>query len=144
MSNRARTILAFLGVAALVGATLLVAPPHSLSQPAGAAEARAASANETYVTQVYKDLLGRGPDSAGLAYWASLLDSGVPRPPVAWSLVVSNEYRGNVIGGMYQQYLGRSPDAAGLSYWVGQVASGMTFEQFQALLIGSDEYYVSP
>jgi hypothetical protein len=120
------SLLALLGVAVVGGPTR---------------DAQAASPTEAYVTQVYQDLLGRAPDAAGSAYWVNLLTSGVPRPAVASALVVSNEYRGLVIGGMYQQYLGRSPDAAGLAYWVGQVGAGMTFEQFQTLLIGSDEYY---
>ena len=82
--------------------------------------------NTRYVYWVYNDLLGRSPDTAGVNYWASLLNSGVPRPTVAWALVNSNEYRGDVLGGMYQQFLGRSIDATGLAYWTNQVAGGMT------------------
>jgi hypothetical protein len=99
--------------------------------------------NTRYVYWVYNDLLGRSPDTAGVNYWASLLNSGVPRPTVAWALVNSNEYRGDVLGSMYQQFLGRSIDATGLAYWTNQVAGGMTFEQFQSLLIGSNEYFLS-
>ena len=33
--------------------------------------------NTRYVYWVYNDLLGRSPDTAGVNYWASLLNSGV-------------------------------------------------------------------
>ena len=114
---------------------------------AGPAAARVAGASvpsspvASYVQRVYQDLLGRAPDPAGLGYWSALLSSGTPRPAVAWALVTSDEYRGDVIGAMYRQFLGRATDAGGLDYWVGRVDSGMTFEQFQSLLLGSDEYF---
>jgi Domain of unknown function (DUF4214) len=47
-----------------------------------------------------------------------------------------------MISSMYQQFLERGTDQGGLNYWVGRVAAGMTFEQFQSMLIGSDEYFV--
>jgi hypothetical protein len=108
------------------------------------ASVQSATPSESYVTHVYSDLLGRAPDSGGLGYWSDLLGSGVPRPAVAWALVTSDEYRGDVIAEMYQQYLQRSVDAGGQAYWVAQVRGGLSFEQFESLLLGSDEYYVNP
>jgi hypothetical protein len=97
--------------------------------------------NTRYIYWVYNDLLGRGPDTAGLNFWVGQLNGGVPRPAVATSLVYSNEYRGDVIAGMYQDFLNRGTDSGGLNYWVGRVAAGLTFEQFETMLIGSPEYY---
>ena len=96
---------------------------------------------DRYVNQVYIDLLGRLPDGAGRTYWTGLLSSGTPR---ACDIVGSgdqHEYRSDVITSMYELFLERDTDIGGLAYWVSQIAHGMTFEQFQCLLMGSDEYF---
>jgi hypothetical protein len=98
---------------------------------------------QRYVNWVYLDLLGRDGDTAGIAYWTNLLETGTPRPATSWALVTSNEFRSDVVSDTYEQFLGRDTDAGGLSYWVGQVAAGMTFEQLESLLAGSDEYFAS-
>ena len=70
-------------------------------------QAEAVPPNTAYVQQVFQDLLGRAVDPGGLNYWTGLLNAGVPRSAVSWSLVNSDEYRGDVIAGMYQSYLNR-------------------------------------
>ena len=94
-----------------------------------------------FVTQVYEDLLGRAPDSTGLAYWHGLLVGGTPRSTIATSLTHSAEYFGTIITPAYQQFLGRSPDASGLEYWTGRMQQGLTDEQLQADFIASPEFY---
>jgi hypothetical protein len=46
-----------------------------------------------------------------------------------------------VIGPAYQRLLGRAVDPSGLSFWLGQFHRGLTDEQFEAVLIGTQEYF---
>jgi hypothetical protein len=94
-----------------------------------------------FVTQAYEDLLGRTPDSSGLAYWHGLLAAGTPRSAIATSLTHSAEYFSTIIIPTYQQFLGRSPDATGLAYWTSRMQQGLTDEQLQAGFIASPEFY---
>src|SRR4051812_16227050 len=45
----------------------------------------------------------------------------------------------NSIAAMYQRYLGRNPDATGLQGWVQEARRG---RNIQAVILGSDEYYL--
>jgi hypothetical protein len=92
---------------------------------------------------VYQDLLGRPVDAAGLEYWTAQIDAGVPRDALAWDLVTSDEYRGDVVDATYRQILGRDADPAGLAYWRSALAGALTVEQLQVSLFASDEYYAS-
>jgi hypothetical protein len=98
--------------------------------------------NQKYVTQVYQDLLGRTPDSQGLAYWVTGLDHGMSRAALATALTHSPEYyAANVVTPAYQQFLNRQPDNAGLAFWVQQLQNGLPDAQLEAFLIGSPEFY---
>src|SRR5580765_2259160 len=98
--------------------------------------------NQYYIAQVYQDLLLRGSDAAGLAFWSSQLDRGAPRGITADFLDHSAEYfQTNIIKPAYQQFLNRLPDQTGLDFWTSQLQGGLTDEQMQAGFIASNEFY---
>jgi hypothetical protein len=100
--------------------------------------------NQAYVAQVYQDLLLRGTDAAGLAFWSGQLDKGASRSIIADSLDHSAEYfQTNIIKPGYQQFLNRTSDQAGLDFWTGQLQGGLTDEQMQAGFIASNEFYAN-
>jgi hypothetical protein len=101
---------------------------------------RANGDNSTYVTTLYHDILGRGPDAGGLSYWVGRLSAGDPRFLVSASILEATEARQNFVNGVFQTFLRRLPDAAGLAFWTGALQSGMRDEAFIASIIGSDEY----
>jgi acid phosphatase len=85
------------------------------------------TASQKYVTAVYQDVLGRGPDLAGLVHWSSLLDQGTANSSVAEAIGHSDEYYGNfVIKPDYLNLLGRPADAAGVTYWTRRMQNGLT------------------
>ena len=49
--------------------------------------------NEHFVRQIYPALMGRDPDSGGLAYWVSVLDKGTTREALLNQFASSAEYR---------------------------------------------------
>jgi hypothetical protein len=107
-------------------------PPTIPGAPAGI---------EAYVTRVYSDLLGRGPDPVGLAGWTSALESGTPYGEVANGITYSDEYRARLIAASYTTYLGRGPDPSGAADWLAAMRSGATIQQMEAGFVASEEYY---
>jgi hypothetical protein len=62
-----------------------------------------ATPNQRYVFQLYQDLLGRAPDSAGAAYWTGLLDQGLAtRTQVALLIENTPEYQSRLVENLYQ------------------------------------------
>ena len=76
------------------------------------------TASEAFVNQVYRDLLGRNAEPAGLNEWSALVDQGHPRTEVVADIAGSLEYRYRLVTGFYNTFLQRAPDTAGLNAWV--------------------------
>lgn len=132
-----RRLPASLLIAGLVFTTSVIAAPSAQA---------ATAANVNYVVNLYGDLLDRTEitsGDAGVQYWASVLDLGVPRPDVARAIQnASAEYYGGIVEFSYQRYLDRSADAGGFTYFVdGWRNKSLTLETVTAVLIGSAEYY---
>jgi glucose/arabinose dehydrogenase len=98
-------------------------------------------ANQAYVTGLYRDLLGRAPDAAGLSFWTGQINAGVSRFQVALWFEASTEYRVIQVQGLYQRYLHRAADSGGLANAVAFLQAGATVERVAAALAGSPEYY---
>lgn len=107
--------------------------------------ASAGGSHAAWVTELYRRLLGREPEAAGLAYWVDLLDRRVAsREQVVVGFVQSDENYHNLVTGWYRQYLQRDPDRDGLAWWVAQLRAGATQRQIQMALIESAEYRSVP
>src|SRR5207248_2174960 len=71
--------------------------------------------SQKFVTQVFRDLLGRDPDPGGLTHFTMLLDMNqATRSQVAASIQTSSEARNRQVQNLYQTLLGRAADAVGL------------------------------
>jgi hypothetical protein len=93
-----------------------------------------------YVTTLYRDVLGRAPDSVGLSAWLSFLQAGGSREQVAQAFWESPEHRGLQVDALYAQYLHRAADAAGRAAWVNALRGGMSLDDVLALFLTSPEY----
>jgi hypothetical protein len=110
--------------------------------------------NQGYVTDLYNTFFNRPPDSSGLSFWTSQLDSGMPREVVLVSFMLSPEFTSfsqgifgntaaraevNVVMDFYRGLLARLPDSGGFSFWVGQFRAaqcqdaGAVFAQARAI-----------
>jgi hypothetical protein len=103
----------------------------------------AASINDSYVAQLYRDLLGREAATSELAIWAAPLDQGAVRGQVAQQIANSPEYRTLVVRGLYDSILHRAADPSGLNTSVSMLGTGGTDEQVTVALAGSQEYFQS-
>ncbi|HEY5514595.1 MAG TPA: DUF4214 domain-containing protein, partial [Pengzhenrongella sp.] len=97
---------------------------------------------EAVVTALYEDLLGRGPEPAGLAGWAALLTAGTSQSALVTSLTSSDEYLYRRIRQAYVEVLGREPEPTGLSGWLAAIRQGRaTVDDVQRVFYDSVEYY---
>lgn len=90
-----------------------------------------------YVSDLYRQQLGREPDAGGLQYWTGQLAAGTPLESVRQSFASSPEA---VVRQAYLTQLGREPDAGGSGYWQNNVASGMTPDQLRTAFQSSPEF----
>ena len=108
-----------------------------------------ALSNRQFVDLVYRNVLLRGPDSAGLNHWAGALDRGVPRGTVMLGFSESAEFRNRMtdevasieavgpVGRLYRAYFLRAPDDAGLRYWTD---TGLPFAAVSEQFANSTEF----
>lgn len=108
---------------------------------------------QTFVRNLYRELLGREPSAGDLAYWAAQVqaDSSVAgREQVISFFMNSPEYKAHYVDTLYEVFLGRAPDAAGLAFWSAKMGDpgtpgehgGSADERFiLAAIVGSDEFY---
>ncbi len=110
--------------------------------------------DEAFVRLVYQNVLGRQPDSAGLAYWTNQLTGGQQsRGEVMIGFSESSEYLGvtGTAGGheategavhrLYRAYFGRDSDRLGFCFWVGQLEAGRrSLRQISGSFAGSEEF----
>lgn len=99
--------------------------------------------NVSFVVGIYRDLLGRSPDSAGQTFWVNqLLTGALSTTGVARALVNSHERHLNVVQSYYVEFLNRQPDAAGLTFWVAQLDTGaLDDEGVISSLLATPEYF---
>jgi serralysin len=103
-----------------------------------------------FVTALYKNVLGRAPDAAGLSYWQTQLAGGTAtRAQVLASFSESPENEAitppsagaQSAARLYWAELGRTPDDAGLTFWTSQLSNGpATLSQEADALASSPEF----
>jgi uncharacterized secreted protein with C-terminal beta-propeller domain len=95
-----------------------------------------------FVEQLYRDLLHREAELAGIDYWGGLLDRhDATRSEIAGDITTSLEYRSNLIQDLYHSLLGRAADSQGFAGFLGWLSRGATIEEVKRAIMGSPEYY---
>jgi len=84
---------------AIAGLASATSTLKSVTAGAGVAQA-GMSTNETFVTSLYNQLLGRAPDAAGLAGWTAALAGGASTASVIAGFTGSQEYMGSHADGL--------------------------------------------
>ncbi len=99
--------------------------------------------SDLFAMQLYRDVLFREADTAGVQYWQGQIDSGkMSRAQVAASFMESAEFQ-NGIGGITRLYFGafdRLPDREGLAYWMQAQKDGMNLSKISASFVSSAEF----
>src|SRR5262249_23222456 len=101
-----------------------------------------AGSNTRFVTQLYRDLLGRAPEPSGLGFWSSQLDQNtLTRSQVTLGIEGSLEGRTKQVQDLYTKILGRAADPVGLNLSILFLGAGGTMEQVESTIISSPEYF---
>jgi alpha-tubulin suppressor-like RCC1 family protein len=93
-----------------------------------------------YVEQVYRDVLVREADAAGLAFWLNQLESGSVSRANMISSVLVYTHEATLAARLYFAIFQRSPDPVGHESWTWQISNrgaALTAEQ----LIGLNEFF---
>src|SRR5262249_43699058 len=92
------------------------------------------------VRALYRDVLNRAPDAAGLQGWVDRLQAGASRSDIATGIWDSEEHRGLEVDQLYTTFLHRAADAAGRAVWVQALESGWSEEAVALAFLTSPEY----
>ena len=93
-----------------------------------------------FVSALYRDVLGRAPDSSGLSNWEDQLQAGTSRQQLAQAFWESPEHRTLEVATYYHTLLQRDPDAAGLTQWVQMLENGESESAVEYGFLSSHEY----
>ncbi|MGH7138138.1 MAG: DUF4214 domain-containing protein, partial [Pirellulales bacterium] len=108
---------------------------------------------QTFVHNLYRELLGREPDAVGDTFWTGFLaahNTPAGRQDAIAGFMDSPEYKAHYITTLYEVFLGRAPEASGLQYWTDKMGEpgtpglhgGSADESFiLSAIVGSDEFY---
>ncbi len=100
------------------------------------------TADQRFLSEVYRDLLHRQIDQTGLDGWSSLLSAGVSRTQIVLDIEndPGHEFLRVEVNDAFLQYLHRDADASGLASFTSFLAGGATVEQMDALIVSMPEY----
>jgi len=98
------------------------------------------SPNVGYIQSLYRALLGREAEEAGLSNWVARLQEVGDRNQVATEIWNSVEHRASQVDSYYRIFLGREADAAGRANWVQQFFNGASEEEIIQGFLTSVEY----
>lgn len=100
---------------------------------------RAGGTAEGYVAFLYRDVLGREPDTAGAAYWAGRIDAGESRTGLARSWLLTPEATGLRAGLVFLDLLKRPPTATERVGWAENLRR-VDERRVTAAVVASPEY----
>lgn len=108
------------------------------------------SADEHYIQDVYRKVLGRDGEPGGVAFWVNQLHAGqsgmdatsefLARQSVALQIWRSAEHRGLQVDAYYRFLLDRAPDDAGKTFWVNSMLAGASETDVVQAFLTSTEY----
>ena len=130
------------------GLTLAAVSDAMATSPEFAAQYGALS-NAAFVDRIYRNVLGRSPDPAGLEYWTAALNQGQARGSVMLGFSESSEFVAATaaavdevdakgpVARLYRAYFRRDGDRDGLRYWIG---SGLSYDAVADAFAESPEF----
>jgi len=97
---------------------------------------------ESGIVGIYRLVLGRAPTAAELRYWASSWNTSQyqNRYRVPLAIMSGGESRARRVDDAYTRLLHRAVGTKDLALWTSRLARGLTVEDFEATLVGSNEF----
>src|SRR3954466_3943212 len=98
------------------------------------------STAQLYVEGIFESLLQRSADDAGLTYWSSALQQGLPIDRFVAAIENSAEYSAQIVDQLYATVLQRPASDSDRAYWIDFLDRGGAIEQMEAAFLGSPEF----
>ncbi len=107
------------------------------------AEGTPGNADQRFISEIYRDVLGRQAEPQGRDYWVSHLERGDSRAKVVQDILaaMTEEYHVDLINAEFSRYLQRSPDPAAMQYFTRLLDAGGDASLLDAILVSSPEYF---
>lgn len=130
----------------------LIPPESQSSNELSADEISVLSVEEddaltTFIKQLYRTLMHREADAAGLSNWYSNLSSGtITGADIVYSFITSSEFVGynysdeEFVRILYRALYNREADPTGFNQWTSDLESGLSRRYVCSSFIGSDEF----
>lgn len=101
--------------------------------------------DQTFITNLYRELLGRDPDSQGLQGWLSLLqqnsgNAAAERQHIIQAFLHSEEYEAHWVACAFDEFLGRPVDKGGQKHFVDAMNAGLSMQTVLVFIMSSPEY----
>ncbi|MBV9950361.1 MAG: DUF4214 domain-containing protein [Acidimicrobiia bacterium] len=142
------TISALLGASGLVTNTVAVTSSTADPDPdnniasASVVLTQPPSFEELVVRGYFRLVLGLNATDAQVDHWVGEFEEySYYNGDFALQLLKTYTFRSNWVTETYQKLLGRDPDAGGLALFTRQLSQRVTYEQIEATIAGSTEYY---
>lgn len=109
--------------------------------------------DQTFLTNLYREVLGRNPDTSGFQHWLAFLQNnggqggngGQSSPAVRQQLIQaflnSQEYKTHFVDCVFDLFLGRHADKGGERFFVKMLDSGAREQDVLVALLSSQEYF---
>ena len=96
--------------------------------------------NEAYITQLYRNTLGRDPDAGGLAYWVGQMNAGLTRGQMLLAFADSQEFQDRMapeieVVRLYHLLFDRMPTTEEYDNWLGFVRG---YDQTETILSSTE------
>jgi hypothetical protein len=99
------------------------------------------TSNAAFIDGLYRDVLGRAPEAAGMNMQLAALNSGTTRASLTRAFLTSKERVDRVIADQYGKVLERRVDPMGLQWYSTMLTGSMTAaDDLADALLGSQEY----
>lgn len=101
---------------------------------------------ETFIDNMYREVLGREADGEGFMGWKSALREGLPAKELCITFISSKEFESRkmspteVIAAAYRAILMREPDTAAVKYGSQAINAGLEASKLARQLTNSDEF----
>jgi uncharacterized repeat protein (TIGR01451 family) len=92
------------------------------------------------IESMYRTILGRQGDPAGIQLWTDKFQAGETYSEIATEFLQSSEYRSDVIESYYVTFLGRGAEPAEMAGWLAAFEAGWTETQVSEAFVSSAEY----
>ena len=100
----------------------------------------AGGTNDTWLSALFTNALGRPIDSATQTQLDNLFTAGLNRAQIDTIVLNTSEYYANLVQTSYQSFLNRPADGPTLVFQVDALENGFTYQDLLAGIVGSPEY----